>query len=270
VGRLDLHRAVYNGTDKAKAIHERIIEAFPDGVSYLNATANLDETEFVTPVIAIGGDGFLLETVSEYGLDEYYLPLNAGHMGFLLNDIDNVDNIIEKMIIKDWQAYRFPVLTGLITLESGEVESVFAVNDIYLERATGQTARINVNVDGEQLVEQMAADGIIVSSAIGSTGYNFSAGGSVCAPDLAVMSISPICPHHPRIPSFVLGSRHTINLSAQDTEKRPVKAMVDGRAYENVVNVEVGIDRRNSLRLIYFGGHGFERQLTKKLLRRFR
>src|SRR5690606_19759148 len=121
-----------------------------------------------------------LHTVAQFGLDPTYLGLNAGHLGFLLNEVDGLDAeaLVGEIRERRWTEQAFPLLEAEIHTRAGQVIVELAINDVYLERMTGQTARLGLWVDDHPTVESLVADGMIFATALGSTAYSFSAGGS--------------------------------------------------------------------------------------------
>jgi NAD+ kinase len=216
--------------------------------------------------VVIGGDGFLLHAVHTHGLERAYLGLNAGTLGFLLNDVGSVEETARKIASGAYVRRKFPVLEGMATTRDGQVHALTAVNDIYLERASGQTARLELSFDGHLAVEALVADGIIFSTAVGSTGYAFSAGATASHPMLSTLTVTPICPHLPRLPPITLPRGSRAEAKVLHPEKRPVRAVVDGRQLEDVVQLEaaLGDDR---LCLVYMEGHDFTARMIDKLMR---
>jgi len=227
--------------------------------------AHLREHEPDDVVIVIGGDGFLLHTIAELGHEHTYLGLNAGRVGFLLNDVDDWGLVAEHLRARSWQVHAFPLLQATCTSVDGETIRAHAVNDVYLERASGQTARLGLSVDGSQVVETLVSDGVIVSTALGSTAYNFSAGGPACHPALRVLAVTPICPHLPRLSPFALPEQSRIELEVQHPERRPVRAVADGRHVGRVQHVTIGLGN-GDLRLAYLDGHDFTTRMVRKIL----
>lgn len=215
--------------------------------------------------LVLGGDGFMLHTVHAYGFDRLYLGLNAGTLGFLLNDASDLDVVVDTLGRGGWREHRFPLLEARVQLGVGDPVRAYAMNDVYLERSTGQTARISLAIDGHPVVEQLSADGLILATALGSTAYSFSAGGSPCVPSLPVMCVTPICPHKPRLSPFVLpyGARATIEVFSP--ERRPVRVVVDGRDFEDVRRMQIG-PTDHQVRMAYLQGHDFTGEMVAKLL----
>ena len=216
--------------------------------------------------VVIGGDGFLLRTVHESGNDDTYLGLNAGHMGFLLNDVEDHAEVARGLRAGDWRTYSFPLLNARITKTDGTVVQDAAINDVYLERSSGQTARLSIAIEDQIVVDALVADGVIFATALGSTAYNFSAGGMACHPELPILTVTPICPHHPRLHPFALPPSVGARVTVQRGEHRPVRAVVDGRDIPDVAHVDIGYTGA-SVNIAYLAGHNFTSRMVRKILR---
>lgn len=215
--------------------------------------------------VVIGGDGFLLRTVEQHGFDRAWLGLNAGHLGFLLNDATDPEVVAELLALSRWAVYDFPLVEAQITLEDGSERVERAINDVYLERMTGQTARLRLVIDGHEVVEQLVADGLIFATALGSTAYAFSAGGQPFHPLLKVLQVTPICPHRPRLPSVALPHEAVAEVEVLDEGWRPVRAVADGRALDHVQRVRIRIADK-AVRLAYLEHHDFTGQMLRKIV----
>lgn len=218
------------------------------------------------PTVVLGGDGFLLRTVASAGFEGTFLGLNTGHLGFLHNDVDDWVDAAAKLVRGDWFTHDFPLLHARIDLrDDGELDEL-AMNDVYLERATGQAARLAITVDDTLVVENLVADGVIVATALGSTAYSFSAGGGPSHPLNRLLKVTPICPHLPRLSPFDLRESATVRVEVVLEDRRPVRAVVDGRETEPVRSVTVGTADR-TVQLAYFEGHDFTQHLLTKIVR---
>ncbi len=131
--------------------------------------AALDGTPERVPTVVLGGDGFLLRTVAARAFQGTFLGMNTGHLGFLHNDVRDWARAAALLEQGAWSSHRFPLLKASVELRTGEPFSGLAMNDVYLERATGQAARLALYVDGKEVVENLVADGLIVATALGST-----------------------------------------------------------------------------------------------------
>lgn len=217
------------------------------------------------PHIVVGGDGFLLRTAAAGDYTGAYLGLNTGNLGFLLNDVADVQATARAVSAGDYAVHAFPLLRTQLQLEDGEARTEWAMNEAYLERATGQAARLSLSVDGHMVVENLVADGLIVSTALGSTAYSFSAGGSPAHPRLHLLKVTPICPHLPRLTPFDLPADALVEVDVLFSQRRPVRGVVDGRATEAVRKVRVERSDR-SVELAYFSDHHFTAHLLNKIV----
>ena len=214
--------------------------------------------------VVIGGDGFLLQTVGQHREPCAFLGLNAGTVGFLLNDVDEWPRVVDRLSRGAWVVQAFPLLEATISGTNGDVVDL-AMNDVYLERMTGQTARVRVTVDQQLVVDPLVADGFLLSTALGSTGYGFSAGGPACHPLLPLMTMTAICPHHPRMPPCALPLSSVVVAEVVGGAHRPVRAVVDGRELDNVSRVEVRLATQ-TVRLALLEGHDFTSRMVRKIL----
>jgi NAD+ kinase len=249
---------VVSPSDKARAIYDELLPHVSESI--------IDDEDLI---VVIGGDGFLLGTASKYGLDKTYIPLNGGHLGYLLNDILREDGTLDGSVVGDMLNNRDLIVREFPTLsaEFDNGTSDFAINDVYVERASGQTARISIKIDGSCLVKKMVCDGTIIATPLGSTGYSYSAGGPVVHHLNRNIIVTPSNAHHPSFRPMVLPSSTKVLVTAEDTEYRPVRFVTDGRVHEGVGSVNIGIGKE-TLRLGYFEGHNFTRRLVQKILNR--
>lgn len=237
--------------------------------------------------LVLGGDGTLLKAIGELGAGPLYLGLNCGHLGFMLNEPGDPASLPERLHqVAAWRVHEIPRLRAVATpggaaarpdgaaggtaKVSGGVlgealGEALAVNDIYLERASGQTAHLRVFVDGRKVVDRMVCDGIIASTALGSTAYALAAGGVACHFTLPLVQLVPINPHAPRLQPIALPQRSVVEVEVLDPHRRPVKAVADGRDLCEVLRVRVE-DARSPVRLAWLEGHDPTGALIRKLL----
>ena len=215
--------------------------------------------------IVIGGDGFLLRTIFEHNYLGTFLGLNAGHLGFLLNDVQNWDTVTHALGADHWVSYPFPLLKAEVTAPDGQVLVSRAINDVYVQRTTGHAAHLALSINGERVVEPLVSDGVIFATALGSTAYTYSAGGPPSHPTLQTLSVTPICPHHPRLSPFALPLTATATVDVLHGDRRPVQCVSDGRSIESVQSVTVS-HANEVVNIAYFEGHDFTQQMVRKIL----
>ena len=217
--------------------------------------------------LVFGGDGYMLACIRELGPEPVYLGLNAGMLGFLLNDGEDLDAVADCLERQDWAARSFPRLALSAEGPDGQRYAAHAVNDLYVERSTGQTAHLRVRVDGTTVVERLICDGLIAATALGSTAYTYSVGGVPCHPTAGVLQLAPISPHAPRLSPVVLPLGARVEVEALAPERRPVRVVADGQDLGPAVRVSVDASAP-PVRLAFLGGHNFTETLISKVLQR--
>jgi NAD+ kinase len=211
-------------------------------------------------IISIGGDGTMLATAYKAHIfDKPVLGLNLGKLGFLVEtDVSQMDSIIDILKKKKYTIEERMVLSGIcIAHQTGEL---IAVNDLVIEKG-GWPKMIELTawVDDEY-VTTFSADGLIIATPTGSTGYSLSAGGPIVAPTAKAITLSPISPHSLTVRPIVLSSEQVIKLRA-DSPYKDVQVSCDGqRVYNFPPPLEIIIKKSDrSLKLIktslttYFG-----------------
>jgi len=218
--------------------------------------------------LVLGGDGFMLRAIREnYQPDAVFLGLNCGSVGFLLNAVpDSIPGLAEMIRDGRFSIRKFPRLAMSATDCEGGSHEAAALNDIYVERMTGQTCHIRLEIDGITAVERLVCDGVVMSTALGSTAYNFSASGPVCSPSLRTMCVTPICPHSPRLSSVVLPFDSTVFVEVLSASRRQAQASADGVVVSNIESMKVK-PADQDVQLAYLEGHDYTAEMIHKVLR---
>ena len=136
-----------------------------------------DEAE---TLVALGGDGFMLETLHEMlvtGRPRPVFGMNRGTVGFLMNEW-RLDQLAER--IAGAKAIRVAPLEMVATTVGGQIHTHAAINEVSLLRETRQTAKIEVLVNGRVAMPELACDGVLVATPAGSTAYNLWRAGRSC------------------------------------------------------------------------------------------
>ena len=221
--------------------------------------------------LVLGGDGTMLRAIHHHGPQHSYLGINCGYLGFLMNDMvgepDHVARVVASILeAEGYVAHGFPRLqVRAITPDGDEIEGA-AVNDVYVERQSGQTCHLRVTVDGVEAVGRMVCDGLIAATPLGSTAYSFSAGGPAAHPLVRATQLTAICPHTPRLAPLVLPHTSPIHIEVLEPKLRPARCVIDGEPLGNVEQVDVrGSDLM--VRLCFLDGHDFTRTMFEKIVR---
>tara|TARA_B100000749_G_C18450166_1_gene476243 strand:+ start:84535 stop:85431 length:897 start_codon:yes stop_codon:yes gene_type:complete len=148
-------------------------------------------------VIVLGGDGTYLEAVRMLdGRSAPIVGVNMGSLGFLTeNRVDDMYQVIDMALSGKMELRPRSMLQLKLKKGTQIQKSMIALNDAVLERGS-RSHLIYVQVDCDnQMVKQLKADGLIVSSPTGSTAYNLAAGGPICHPEVSALLVTPVCPH---------------------------------------------------------------------------
>jgi len=160
-------------------------------------------------ILAVGGDGTLLRAnTAAVKLDLPVLGINVGRVGFLAElEMDQLDEAFAKLAQNDFSIQERMMLK--VTLGD---ESVFALNDVVVSRG-GYARLIGMNASvNEDLIGSFIADGLIVSTPTGSTGYSLSAGGPIICPEVECMLLTPVCAHSLQHRPVITSADQTVSI----------------------------------------------------------
>src|ERR1700722_5518519 len=220
-------------------------------------------------VIAIGGDGTLLYAaglVARHGVP--LLGINRGRLGFLTDVmpeelVAEVDAALQGKLVADER----PLLAAQLTNASGVIAEALALNDVVLQRlATVRMVDVESHVDG-RYVNTHAGDGVVVSSATGSTAYALSCGGPIVEPHLPVFVLATICPHTLSNRPIVVSARSTIEIQLLDRHDRHAQLVCDGAVLAEITPGDrLSVKQaRECVTLLHPVDHDYYRALRSKL-----
>ncbi len=214
-------------------------------------------------IVALGGDGFMLETLHKYSDDRTPIfGMNRGSVGFLMN-AHGVEDLPERVALAE--AVELHPLRMKTTGVDGRVAEALAINEVSLLRQTHQTAKVEIQIDGVVRLSELTCDGVLVATPAGSTAYNLSAHGPIIPLGAGVMALTPISAFRPRRWRGAL-LPHTAELSFRvlEPEKRPVSAVADNVEIRDVTAVTVREDLNVSLTLLFDPEHNLEERILKE------
>ena len=211
-------------------------------------------------VVALGGDGFMLETLHRF--IERRVPIygmNRGSVGFLMNTFRE-HGLIERL--SRAQTVTLHPLRMRARTGSGQMVEALAMNEVSLLRETRQAAKLRIRVDGKIRLEELICDGILLSTPAGSTAYNLSAHGPILPLGAGINALTPISPFRPRRwRGALLPHTATVLFEIQEAAKRPVSAVADYTEVRDVLEVEVREDRSCELTLLFDPEHNLEERI---------
>ncbi|MEL6583109.1 MAG: NAD kinase [Pseudomonadota bacterium] len=214
-------------------------------------------------IVALGGDGFMLETLHlTRPLDKPVYGMNRGTVGFLMNEY--AAHGLKARLSAAEEAIIHP-LKMTARRRDGSSREALAINEVSLLRKGPQTARLRIHVDGRMRMEELVCDGALVCTAAGSTAYNYSAHGPILPIGADVLALTAISAFRPRRwRGALLPLSATVSFEVIQGDKRPVAATADGEEVDNVAWVDVRSDPSISHRLLFDPGHGLEERLLRE------
>jgi len=218
-------------------------------------------------IISIGGDGTMLATAFNAQIyDKPVLGINLGKLGFLAEaNIDQIDKVISDLKNQNYLIEERMVIIGEV--DGYDLEDLFAINDIVIDKGGyPKMIELTVWVDGEY-VTTLSADGLIIATPTGSTGYSISVGGPIVSPKTDVITLSPISPHSLTVRPLVLPGNQEILIKA-DSPFKGIQVNCDGqRSYTFPPPMEIRIRKsERPLKLIHTSLTTYFETLRNKLM----
>lgn len=214
-------------------------------------------------IVAIGGDGTLLEALHKYHeRDKPFYGMNRGSVGFLLNPFRAEDLPMRLSLAQSVTLH--PLKMTAVTSEGEEIEGL-AFNEVSLLRQRHNAAKIGIYVDKVERLPELICDGVLVSTPAGSTAYNLSAHGPIIPLAVEVLALTPISAFRPRRwRGALLPHKSGIRFEILEHEKRPVSATADYTEVRNVTQVDIRESRSIGAKLLFDPDHALEERILKE------
>ena len=211
-------------------------------------------------IVALGGDGFMLETLhAAMTVAKPIFGMNLGSVGFLMNDFET-EGLVQR-IRRAAPTVVHPLAMRAVTV-SGEVHTGLAINEVSLLRQTRQSAKLTISVDSRVRMAELICDGILVATPAGSTAYNLSAHGPVVPLGSGVLALTPISAFRPRRwRGALLPHTAAVAFDVLEADKRPVSAVADDVEVRNVARVEVSERRDIALTMLFDADRSYEERV---------
>ncbi len=214
-------------------------------------------------VVALGGDGFMLETLHEH-LDDGkpIYGMNRGSVGFLMNSYAE-SGLLKRLEMA--QPVQVHPLKMIATDIRGKRHQALAINEVSLLRETRFAARLRIFVDGVERLSELICDGAIVAAPAGSTAYNLSADGPIIPIGAGLVALTPISAFRPRRwRGALLPDTATVRIDVIEPKLRTVSVSADYTEVRDVSRVVVRRADGVSATLLFDPEHDLEERIVKE------
>ncbi len=221
------------------------------------------EPDKADAIVVLGGDGTMLRALHKFiSRDAPIYGMNLGTLGFLLNHYS--PDRLRARIKKAKKLVIHPLIMEALD-GKGKVHAEVAFNEVSLLRETHRSAKIRILVNDELRLAEMVCDGVLLSTPVGSTAYNLSAGGPILPLDSNALSLTPISAFRPRRwPGAVLTNKSKVCFQIMKAADRPVSATADSKEVRNVYEVRVKQSKTISKTILYDPENSLEERVFRE------
>ena len=214
-------------------------------------------------IVALGGDGFMLQTLhATQDLPAPVYGMNRGTIGFLMNEYSEAGL---RLRLEAAEEAVINPLSMTATQVDGAVHHALAINEVSLLRAGAQAAKLRISVDGRVRMPELVCDGALVATPAGSTAYNYSAHGPILPIGADVLALTAMSAFRPRRwRGALLPKTAKVRIDVLEADKRPVMAEADSKSVSKVVTVEITSEPSVTHRILFDPGHGLEERLISE------
>ena len=229
----------------------------------LKSTYGAVDPEEADTIVVLGGDGTMLRALHAFA--DYQPPIfgmNLGTLGFLLNK-HNKDALDKR--IKDAKRFTIHPLSMTAIDKDGKKHKEIAFNEVSLLRETHNSAKIKVSVNDEVRIKELVCDGVMVSTPVGSTAYNSSAGGPILPLEANIVTMTPISAFRPRRwPGALLRNNAKIHFEIMKSIERPVSVTADSKEVRDIKEVTIKEARKISKTLLFDPENPLQERIFKE------
>ena len=221
------------------------------------------DTATADVIVALGGDGLMLQTLHRFiGTGTPIYGMNRGSVGFLMNEFR--ERGLRKRLTEAQRSVVHPLSMRAVDADGTEVRAE-AINEVSLLRRSYQAAKLRISIDGQVRLDELVADGVLLATPAGSTAYNLSANGPILPLDAPLLALTPISAFRPRRWRGALLPDHAkVTIEVLEAAKRPVSAVADHVQIDNVLRVEIEIDRNVDLVMLHDPGHSLDERILRE------
>ena len=246
-----IHRLAFLCSDRPEAAEAK------DNLTEIYGDHALEEAQVV---VALGGDGFMLETMHRtMKTPRPIYGMNRGSLGFLMNDYLE-GGLLERINAAE-RAVIHPLSMTVIDRQRRNHHAL-AINEVSMLRQTRQTAKLRLSIDGKVRMDELVCDGVLVATPAGSTAYNLSAHGPIVPLTAQVLALTPISAFRPRRwRGALLPHTARVTIEVLEADKRPVSAVADNFEVRDVLEVHISENRDVNLTMLFDAGRSLEERV---------
>ena len=218
-------------------------------------------------IIVIGGDGFMLKILKKnQDNNKLFYGVNSGNYGFLMNKFTPkkfINNLIKSKVIS------ISPLEMTVKTKYKLVKKYLAINEVSILRQSRQAASLLIKSGSKNVIKELVADGVLVSTPAGSTAYNLSVHGPILSLNSKKLSISPISPFRPRRwRGKVVNENTKLFIKNKNYNKRPISAVADNQEVRNAKSIQIKILKKIKFNLLYDQNRSLQKKIKIEQLRK--
>jgi len=258
-----------NNKDNSKKARDELVKA-AESRGYEILTEYSGEADLLA---CIGGDGTFLSFVHKCRFPVApIIGINTGHLGFFQESSpERISSTLDKINREEYKLQKIRPVEASIYTDKSKFERI-GLNEILVRGTFSHVSQFAVSIDDTN-IQNFSGDGILVSTPVGSTAYNYSLGGSIVSPDLDVLQLTPVAPMNTNAyrcfhSSILLPAGETITIAGTGRSTHgSIILSFDGRTHEfsNVSKVEIRQSEKE-INLIRFENYDYWSKLSSKLL----
>jgi NAD+ kinase len=250
------------------AAEAAVLRARPDYAGELDGLELVEDIRTSDAVVAVGGDGTLLNAVRLLqGSDRLLLGINVGGLGFLTDAAEpKLEASIERLLAGRYRIEPRMLVEARFAPRRGVAVAVAGLNDVVVHAPRARMLELGLRVAGVDLGRTLA-DGVIVATPSGSTAYSLSAGGPVVSPRIEALVVTPISPHTLSLRPLVVAADEVIEILLERSGATTAELTIDGQqSWEMAPGDRIEVCRApHDLKLVVTGDRTFYDTLRTKL-----
>ena len=235
--------------------------------SLIQKKINKNKVKKSNITIVIGCDGFMLQTLKKNKkLKKFFYGVNSGNYGFLMNKFSS------KNFVSNLNKAKMTTISPLemiVKNNKNQSKKHIAINEVSILRQSRQAASLSIKHGSKQIIKELVADGVLVSTPAGSTAYNLSVHGPILNLNSNKLAISPVSPFRPRRwKGKIVSNKSKILIKNLNPKKRPISAVADNVEVRNAVEIKVSENKKIIFNLLYNKNKSIDKKIKIEQLRR--